>query len=632
MNMGWDMATMVRWIMAGLVAGCLLAGCPPATPDSGPVVRDLSTTSVVLGETIFFYGNNFRRGGDEGVTRLTFNGVYAGDDGSSTDAQFSFEPLFDGKAKRGSDEYEVLRWSRFGPFRIPFAADLRVPGLFRGEIIATNVLVDGTQNSTSEPATFELRVEPSVAIEELQPIIADCGSPALRGLAGMAYRMQVRAIGLTPTNFSYTINEINGQSGPTTIGHAAYGPTDVLGELEPFVLNRVPDDVASYVTDIRVVATSEDGRVVETALPFTVHRPLEFYYDGTLGVAQYYEPVPVSGCMPGTVGNRVVYSESTTEALQRSVTIAVSRNWSTEHGVSNSSNWSEGYGEEVSNSTSVGQDVSLSETSGTEETYGVSYDHASSNEVGYETSSGENWNYNMTEGTTNATEQARLEQMSTDVNLSDTLSINGSVSIPGVADVGGENSVTAGVARGTMSNETNTTRTEQRQDRGYSVGGEQSETESFGSTTTDSSGTSVGGSYALSSTNSSSRSIEDTQARSQSHTMELGGATDISTVSSEGMTESEERTWVVSSEHTTLTEYSGFIPVDRFGVFYRQTLRLVRTGYLRSYDLCGRSEVQGKMNFNEWTWAPALAIGESCTPSLPKSDLPAAQCLIPPCD
>ena len=120
------------------------------------------------------------------------------------------------------------------------------------------------------------------------------------------------------------------------------------------------------------------------------------------------------------------------------------------------------------------------------------------------------------EATASLQEQARLEQMSTDVNLSNTLSVNGSVSIPGVADVGGEDSVTAGVARGTMSNETNTTRTEQRQDRGYSVGGETSTSESYGSTTTDSSGTSMSGSYALSSTNSSSRSMEDTTARSQS--------------------------------------------------------------------------------------------------------------------
>lgn len=86
-----------------------------------------------------------------------------------------------------------------------------------------------------------------------------------------------------------------------------------------------------------------------------------------------------------------------------------------------------------------------------------------------------------------------------------------------------------------------------------------------------------------------------------------------------------------SSSHSTLTSYSSVIPTGRFGVFYRQTTRLVRRAEVFTYDLCGVIEKQGEMTFNEWTWAPELAIGSECGATLPPSTLPAAACFIEPC-
>jgi hypothetical protein len=56
----------------------------------------------------------------------------------------------------------------------------------------------------------------------------------------------------------------------------------------------------------------------------------------------------------------------------------------------------------------------------------------------------------------------------------------------------------------------------------------------------------------------------------------------------------------------------------------------VRRAEVRSYDLCGVASHLGELQFNEWTWAPALAIGDTCTP-LPVSQLPKARCTIEPC-
>ena len=72
-----------------------------------------------------------------------------------------------------------------------------------------------------------------------------------------------------------------------------------------------------YVTDIRVIATDDSGRSVETAIPLTVHRPIEVRFTGEQEVAQIYEPEPVSGCIPGSIGAEVSYEETRTETRQR---------------------------------------------------------------------------------------------------------------------------------------------------------------------------------------------------------------------------------------------------------------------------------------------------------------------------
>jgi hypothetical protein len=172
-------------------------------------------------------------------------------------------------------------------------------------------------------------------------------------------------------------------------------------------------------------------------------------------------------------------------------------------------------------------------------------------------------------------------------------------------------------------------RTDVREDRGYSVGGSHDETNSFGSTTTDSMGTSFSGTYTVGETNS--RSHTDTEARSSSRTYNIGGSVSESELVTEGMSESEQRTWTESTTHTTLLEYQGFIPMGQYGMFYRQTVRMVRKAQVRAYDLCGRSEVMSELDFNEWAWAPDLALGDACTPEPPQTNLPEAQCLIPPC-
>lgn len=99
----------------------------------------------------------------------------------------------------------------------------------------------------------------------------------------------------------------------------------------------------------------------------------------------------------------------------------------------------------------------------------------------------------------------------------------------------------------------------------------------------------------------------------------------------ESITEAMTRTQTTSETHTTLLNYNRYLLPNQFGVFYRQTTRMVRRAEVVAMDLCGNETIIGEFVMNDYTWAPDLAMGPECPP-FPVSVLPIAECLIPPCD
>ncbi len=84
----------------------------------------------------------------------------------------------------------------------------------------------------------------------------------------------------------------------------------------------------------------------------------------------------------------------------------------------------------------------------------------------------------------------------------------------------------------------------------------------------------------------------------------------------------------VSSETSESLSMSGTILPDQYGVFYRQTERLERTGQIIQRTLCGDESVIGIARVTDWDWAPDLAITKNGTcPPAPPSNLPPAQVL-----
>lgn len=628
-------------LICAALAWTACADDPSDLPEAtGPVVLEIDKSSLVIGESLFFYGQNLGEGDTE-RTRLTFVGTFFADDGSQSEVDLTITPLEDGfiapaSNPRGEATLNVLRWSRFGPFENPFG--INATGVFRGTVRATVVKSDGSEVVGPASRTFELGVEPSIVIEQLEPVIANCDAPALRGLEGLPYDLKVRAVGFTPTSFRYEISNINNSPGVTVFEHTAAGPTDTLGQDEPFVLNPVSmasadpgAPVASYVTEIRVIATDTKGQVVETVLPFSVHRPMEIFFSNKLEIAEYLDPVPVTSCIPGSIGNRVSYSETTSETRQQSVSVTVSSQWSRANSTSTSEGWQEGISEGFTQSQNFSQSSSISEGSNTSETYGVNYNSSNSNSVGFSSSDGENWGWNVAEGVTDQESLSRMNQLSGEVGLSSTVTVGAEGSVPGFAKASGSVAVQGSVKVGATTGTTEGRSRSNSRNQGYSSGGSSSNTESFGSTTTDSAGQSMSGTYALSRNITNSTNISDSESRSRSRTYNMNGSVTEGTVVSEGLSEAESQTWSESSTQSTLIGFSGVIPNGRKGVFYRQTVRSVRRAQMRSYDLCGISSLQGEMLFNEWTWAPALAIGDECGATLPQPDLPKAQCFIEPC-
>jgi hypothetical protein len=481
------------------------------------------------------------------------------------------------------------------------------------------------------PKRFELTVGPSIEITEFQPIYADCGAPAVRALPGIPYRLTVRATGLSPTRYEYQIGKINGDAGVSRYNHTFTAPVadDLIGgEGEPVFFNPVPDGERFYVTSLKVIAyDDEKGLSAETAWPISVHRPLEVVYDGKRDLAEHYEPEPVSGCIPGTLGTRVSYSESKSEYRQRTVSVTVNQGWVRSQGQNLSRRWSEGISEGQSQSQSLSSSTNESEE--LSESMGLSYNSSNSNNVNFTESDGESWSWNVTQGQSQSEFEDEMREYYGSGSWDTTVSAETEASVPLLAKGSYKGSVSAGVEVGGRTGNSTGVSTGTTRQEGYSTSGSSDSSRSFGSATSEGRGQSINNSYALSRSRGSS--VSEESALQSSRTWNLGEGVSESEVVSESESVAYENTISNSSQETVTQSFSSFIPRGQMGIFYRQTTRWVRRAEVRSFNLCGVAQHVGELQFNEYTWAPDLAVASSCEEKPPAPKLPEAACYIPPC-
>ncbi len=605
-----------------------ISGCGETeVNDAAMSVVGVSNNELVVGQTLEVYVDQLE---DEAASsyRLFFEGQYLTDDGQRETVNFSQGAIFDGYVDEPEGQRQVLRISRLGPFSNPFATSGR-PGEFTGTIRLIVNHEDGSTTVSTSSRQMSLNMGASITIEAFQPLDANCGAPALRALPGLAYQMRVRTTGIKPVRFIYKINRINGSEGITEFVHEYEGPVDndILGEIEPVIFNPISELEQFYATGIRVIAQDEEGNEVETALPLSVHRPIEVIHSGKRLLAERYTPVPVSGCMPGSIDTNVRYSETRTEYRQTSVNLTMRRTWNSSNGTTQTSSWQEGISEGESSSETIGSSNREQET--TEENFGLDYGNSEANRIRFETSDGESWNWSRREGETNTEYERRLNELYGSGSVSGTVSATAEGSVPGLAKASGTVSTTSGVkAGGSTGRETGTSRSRST-DRGFGMSGSTDESRGFGSTVTDSRSENVNGAYSL--TSGRQQDYRDTSTRNESRTWDFSESASQSDVVSEGLSDSEARTWSESSSDRTVQAFSGRIPRGRVGVFYRQTTRWIRRAEVRSYNQCGLAEHVGELQFNEWSWAPDLSLGLSCDGEPPQSNFEAAACYIEPC-
>ena len=396
--------------------------------------------------------------------------------------------------------------------------------------------------------------------------------------------------------------------------------------VENLIFNKVKEEYSSYISKIEIFAYDADNNEAKTELPFRVVRPIEVKHFGNYELAEFYEPIPVTGCIPGSVGNNVQYSESQTETRQNSVSIGFNKSWSDSNTTNLNTTISEGIS--VNQTDSTVNTSSLSESETQSEGFADTSSQGETNNIQFNTTDGENWSWSLDEANSQTSGTSQGENTNTSVNGSTTVGVSGEGSLPFLAKASGKVEVSAGIQRGWGNTNTSSEASTSSSNRGYTSGGSSQNGRSFGSTQNDSRSYSLNGAYVLSS--STSNAISESSSLSSGRVWNMSESISSGKVITEGNSESLSQTIVTSESSSTTFSYSGYIPRGRFGTFFRQTSRYVKLSEIITYTLDGYPQHAGYVMMNTWAWAPDLSIGSSCEEA-GISSLPISECLIPPC-
>ena len=469
--------------------------------------------------------------------------------------------------------------------------------------------------------SMPIRIAPSVIIESVCAL-ENCESLTGNVVHQTPQKIKVSTTGFSPIKYSYSISTLNDV---LTFENEYNNPVDI-DWIQNVVMPAVPNSNSSYIATLRVEAEDMEGNVIETSLPFRVVRPMEVKHYGKYELAEIYEPIPVSGCIVGSIGNNVSYSESTTETRQNSVNIVISKSWSDSNSTNVSNNTTEGIS--IGETRNVVNSSSLSESETFSENETVSSSTSDGTSATFSTDDGESWSWNISE--TDTTGSSNTSNGSTTIggNASVTVGVEGEGSLPFLAKASGSVATTVGVSGSYTNGSSETNSNSSSSGRGYTTSGSQNSGRSFGSVQNVSNSSSLSGTYAYN--NSDSFSSSQGNGQSSTRVWNMSEAVSSGKVVTTGDSESISETIVESTSSTTTFSYSSYIPLGRSGIFYRQTSRWTRLSEIITYDLNGFPSHAGYISMSSWSWAPSLSIGESCR-EIPQPQMEPATCYIPPC-
>lgn len=334
-----------------------------------PALRMVAPTAVRAGEDVTIMGQGFA---DKqiGQVRLTFEGIYQNTAGKTNQVKLEVVPAW-------KNQGQVV-WN-FGP-NIPFSPEGET-GVFRGVLKAKNVGYDGTEKVCPKAIGVEMQVLPSILVRQMRPLTAGCPAGITATTADSKFLFEFKAVGLkagsklAPLRFVYTFLKENfnfsgylsnqlatdpeslfPKSGPVSVVDDVHnGSISTLGTGVPrnmYVYKGVPGNLSgivggadnlfgmtylktaptssvtgNYASDyfdatMNVIAIDSSGQRAKRTVRLRVWAPVEIKYDGSAKPVRTFDPVPVSGCIPGgDIGRDVTYSEATSETRQREFTV-----------------------------------------------------------------------------------------------------------------------------------------------------------------------------------------------------------------------------------------------------------------------------------------------------------------------
>lgn len=358
------------------LASIVVWGCAnhPVDPDIGagaseevwdnvaPTLRVVSPGQFAVGDDILFAGEGFISP-DHGQAKIRFQGSFTEDWGDSYDVNFTVVPTWIGTGQ--------LSW-RFGP-NVVFAPTGESIGRFSGQVIAINEPNDIENFDTLESSgmDLELEVTPSILLRTLRPENSDCANVVDGTIEGAPLELAADVIGLSPgkpyaplrVTYQFVAPQfVVGFLGDEIGGHPVDRdptPEDLLGQQGATAFDQIIDDGSTRLTlaarwqtrvevagETRYVAMfragalpqpqneqevlfnlrAEDssGQVAHRAVHMFVRRISWLSYDGNQMLAERYQPMRVSACIPGAAPTtEAQYSESTGETRSRSLSF----NW-----------------------------------------------------------------------------------------------------------------------------------------------------------------------------------------------------------------------------------------------------------------------------------------------------------------
>ena len=248
--------------------------------------------------------------------------------------------------QRGLDG--ALTWDRFGGYRVPFLPAGNKLGVFDGTVRATNNYFDeslGSVEQEAEPLPITFHVNPSLVVLDNRAFgdefIADCVEPSTVLLQMMRYAFRVKALGFEVARFEFVtshpafyartsaVETWVVQTEPDVFGYESEGSDEFA------IVHRwapAPDFTTGYQAGITAKARGI-GMEAQVRFPFVV-RPWNYAAFETAGqVAEILPPTVISGCIPGgpsSVGTS--YEEKTSETRTRSISSAISQDFSRQFG------------------------------------------------------------------------------------------------------------------------------------------------------------------------------------------------------------------------------------------------------------------------------------------------------------